>query len=94
MNLKIYLTIRFRLLNIILKKINYYQNFSFMLPNKIQNLKEESNKLSQEVIEILNILDNIESHTAELRKKIVVEISSQQKTNNVHLDLDKVESND
>jgi uncharacterized coiled-coil DUF342 family protein len=65
-----------------------------MLPNKIQNFKEESNKLSQEVIEILNILDNIENHTAELRKKIVGEISSQQKTNNVHLDLDKVESND
>ncbi len=65
-----------------------------MLPNKIQSLKEESNKLSQEVIEILNILDNIENHTAELRKKIVGEISSQKKTNNVHLDLDKVESND
>jgi hypothetical protein len=65
-----------------------------MLPNKIQNLKEESNKLSQEVIEILNILDNIENHTAELRKKIVGEISSQQKITNVHLDLDKVESND
>jgi hypothetical protein len=65
-----------------------------MLPNKIQSLKEESNKLSQEVIEILNILDNIENHTAELRKKIVGEISSQQKITNVHLDLDKVESND
>jgi hypothetical protein len=65
-----------------------------MLPNKIQNPKEESKILSQEVMEILNILDNIENHTAELRKKIVGEISSQQKTNNVHLDLDKVESND
>jgi hypothetical protein len=65
-----------------------------MLPNKIQNPIEESKKLSQEVIEILNILDNIENHTAELRKKIVGEISSQQKINNVHLDLDKVESND
>ena len=65
-----------------------------MLPNKIQSPKEESKILSQEVMEILNILDNIENHTAELRKKIVGEISSQQKTNNVHLDLDKVESND
>jgi hypothetical protein len=65
-----------------------------MLPNKIQNPKDESKILSQEVMEILNILDNIENHTAELRKKIVGEISSQQKTNNVHLDLDKVESND
>jgi hypothetical protein len=65
-----------------------------MLPNKIQNPIEESKKLSQEVIEILNILDNIENHTAELRKKIVGEISGQQKINNVHLDLDKVESND
>lgn len=65
-----------------------------MLPNKIQNPKEESKILSQEVMEILSILDNIENHTAELRKKIVGEISTQQKTNNVHLDLDKVESND
>lgn len=65
-----------------------------MLPNKIQNPKEESKILSQEVMEILNILDNIENHTAELRKKIVGEISSQQKTSNVHLDLEKFESND
>ncbi len=65
-----------------------------MLPNKIQNPREESEKLSQEVIEILNILDNIENHTAELRKKIVGEISSQHKVTNLHLDLDKVESND
>ena len=64
-----------------------------MLPNKIQKSKEESEKLSQEVLDILNILDNIENHTAELRKKIVGEVSKLQK-NNVHLALDKVEDSE
>ncbi len=63
-----------------------------MLPNKIQNQQDESKTLSQEVIDILNILDHIENHTAELRKKIVGEISKQQK-NNIHLALDKVDDN-
>lgn len=64
-----------------------------MLPNKIQKSKEESEKLSQEVLDILNILDNIENHTAELRKKIIGEVSKLQK-NNVHLALDKVEDSE
>jgi uncharacterized protein Smg (DUF494 family) len=64
-----------------------------MLPNKIQKSKEESEKLSQEVLDILSILDNIENHTAELRKKIVGEVSKLQK-NNIHLALDKVEDSE
>ncbi len=60
------------------------------LANKIQKIQKEESQLSQEVLDILNILDKIDDHTAELRKKIVGEISKQQK-NNVHLALEKVE---
>ncbi len=61
-----------------------------MLPNKIQNPQEESKKLSQEVLDILSILDNIENHTAELRKKIIGEVSKEQKSN-LHLTLNKID---
>lgn len=60
-----------------------------MIPNQIQKTQEESQKLSQEVLEILNILDHIENHTAELRKKIIGEVSKEQK-NNLHLTLNKI----
>lgn len=43
---------------------------------------------SREVSEILDILDQIESHTANLRKKLVSELKSQNKP--IHLDLDNV----
>ena len=61
-----------------------------MIPNQIQKTQEESQKLSQEVLEILNILDHIENHTAELRKKIIGEVSKEQKSN-LHLTLNKID---
>ncbi len=61
-----------------------------MISNQILKTQEESQKLSQEVLEILNILDNIENHTAELRKKIIGEVSKEQKSN-LHLTLNKID---
>jgi|GEM_PF-1780782 hypothetical protein len=61
-----------------------------MIPNQILKTQEESQKLSQEVLEILNILDHIENHTAELRKKIIGEVSKEQKSN-LHLTLNKID---
>jgi hypothetical protein len=61
-----------------------------MIPNQILKTQEESQKLSQEVLEILNILDHIENHTAELRKKIIGEVSKEQK-GNLHLTLNKID---
>jgi len=58
--------------------------------NQLKNIQEEKKPLSQEAVEILNLLDAIENHTAELRKKIVEEVSKQAK-NNIHLSLNKVE---
>lgn len=55
-----------------------------------QALKESAivSDASREVSEILEILDQIESHTANLRKKLVLELKSQNKP--IHLDLDNV----
>ena len=61
-----------------------------MISIQILKPQEESQKLSQEVLEILNILDHIENHTAELRKKIIGEVSKEQK-NNLHLTLNKID---
>jgi hypothetical protein len=61
-----------------------------MISNQILKTQEESQKLSQEVLEILNILDHIENHTAELRKKIIGEVSREQKSN-LHLTLNKID---
>jgi hypothetical protein len=61
-----------------------------MISNQILKPQEESQKLSQEVLEILNILDHIENHTAELRKKIIGEVSREQKSN-LHLTLNKID---
>lgn len=59
------------------------------LANQVQKVQKES-QLSQEVLDILNILDKIENHTAELRKKIIGEVSKEQK-NNIHLTLNKID---
>ena len=61
-----------------------------MILNQALKTQEESQKLSQEVLEILNILDHIENHTAELRKKIIGEVSKEQKSN-LHLTLNKID---
>ena len=58
------------------------------LANQVQKTQKES-QLSQEVLEILNLLDKIEDHTAELRKKIIGEVSKEQKSN-IHLSLNKI----
>ena len=58
--------------------------------NQLKNIQEERKPLSQEVVEILNLLDAIENHTLELRKKLIEEVSKQAK-NNIHLPLNKVE---
>ena len=60
-----------------------------LLANQVQKIQKES-QLSQEVLDILNLLDKIEDHTAELRKKIVSEVSKEQKSN-IHLSLNKID---
>jgi hypothetical protein len=61
------------------------------LANQVKKIQKEESQLSQEVLDILNILDKIEDHTAELRKKIVGEVSKEQK-NNIHLSLNKIDN--
>ena len=57
---------------------------------EIQNSNNEySNKYSKELSEIIEILDAIENHTAELRKKILSEVSTDK--NNLHLNLNKID---
>jgi hypothetical protein len=61
------------------------------LANQVKKIQKEESQLSQEVLDILNILDKIEDHTAELRKKIVGEVSKEQKSN-IHLSLNKIDN--
>lgn len=51
--------------------------------------KNQAESLSKEALEILETLDQIENHTAELRKKIMAEVSKNQ-AGNLHLNLDEV----
>jgi len=55
------------------------------------NFAEENNNqsLTKEAFEIIEILDAIENHTAQLRKKILAEVS--QDNNKIHLNLNKIE---
>jgi hypothetical protein len=57
--------------------------------NKVQIIQDNQNQNSAEMKEILDILDAIENHTAELRKKIINEVSVEK--NNVHLKLNKID---
>ena len=50
----------------------------------------QNNVTHPEVIEIIKILDIIENHTAELRKKIMGEISKDK--NNIRLNLDSIDN--
>ncbi len=50
--------------------------------------QERIDELSHEAMQILEILDQIENHTASLRKKLVSEFSA--KSENVSLKLDNV----
>jgi hypothetical protein len=52
-------------------------------------LKEQAvEQLSQEALQILDLLDKIENHTADLRKKLMSELKKNGST--VHLKLDNV----
>ncbi len=57
-------------------------------PILARNQQEQINELSHEAMQILEILDQIENHTAILRKKLVSELSA--KSENVSLKLDNV----
>lgn len=58
----------------------------------MQELKRQEQhnieQLSQEAQQIIDLLDKIEDHTAELRKKLMSELKS--KAESVHLKLDNV----
>ena len=51
--------------------------------------ENQTQSLSKEALEILETLEQIENHTAELRKKIMAEVSKNQ-AGNLHLNLDEV----
>jgi hypothetical protein len=57
-------------------------------PILITKEQERINDLSHEAMQILEILDQIENHTAALRKKLVSEFSV--KSENVSLKLDNI----
>jgi len=56
--------------------------------NAITKEQQSINELSQEALQILDILDQIENHTAVLRKKLIAELKP--KTEAVRLKLDNV----
>jgi hypothetical protein len=56
--------------------------------NALIKEQQSINELSQEALQILDILDQIENHTADLRKKLIAELKP--KTETVHLKLDNV----
>jgi hypothetical protein len=56
--------------------------------NAITKEQQSINELSQEALQILDILDQIENHTAVLRKKLIAELKP--KTETVHLKLDNI----
>ncbi|MES2961103.1 MAG: hypothetical protein V4694_01835 [Pseudomonadota bacterium] len=56
--------------------------------NAVKKEQQSINELSQEAVQILDILDQIENHTAALRKKLIAELKP--KTETVHLKLDNV----
>ncbi len=56
--------------------------------NTLTKEQQSISELSQEALQILDILDQIENHTAALRKKLIAELKP--KTEAVHLKLDNV----
>lgn len=60
-----------------------------MEQQQIKIKQETLDELSNEAKHILEILDQIEVHTADLRKKLVNELKP--KDNSIHLDLDAIE---
>lgn len=52
------------------------------------NVKELENNLPKEALHVLKILDELENFTAELRKKVIAELKTN--NNSVHIKLDEV----
>lgn len=52
------------------------------------NVKELENNLPKEALHVLKILDELENFTAELRKKVITELKTN--NNSVHIKLDEV----
>ncbi|OFW81426.1 MAG: hypothetical protein A2887_03900 [Alphaproteobacteria bacterium RIFCSPLOWO2_01_FULL_40_26] len=48
------------------------------------------NELSKEALQIIDILDRIENHTIELRRKIMEELKQSADSSRTHLKLDNV----
>jgi hypothetical protein len=59
-----------------------------MSTNQVRKEELHIEELSQEAQHILELLDNIENHTAELRKKLMAELK--QKNKPVHLNLKNI----
>jgi hypothetical protein len=51
----------------------------------VQEQQESLNELSHEMMQILEILDQIENHTAALRTKLVAELATKSETINLKL---------
>lgn len=60
-----------------------------MQKQQVRVSQETLDELSQEAVKMLEILDQIESHTADLRKKLVEELKP--KDNSIKLKLDEIE---
>jgi len=60
-----------------------------MTENK-QTREERLDDLSQEAVQIIEILDQIEIHTANLRKKLMEELKLKSESNSLNLKLDKI----
>lgn len=61
------------------------------MKNPISQIKEESNEvnLPQEIMHLLKILEQIETHTAELRAKLMEELKKDS-TSRIVLNLDSI----
>ncbi len=60
-----------------------------MSKNPLQKLQEEHNDIPQEAAHLIEILDQIENHTAELRKKLMEELKKSNSAR-IALSLDEV----
>jgi hypothetical protein len=59
-----------------------------MQPNALVKQQEKLDELSHEAMQIIEILDQIETHTADLRKKLMAELKKN--TNPIVLELDEI----
>lgn len=59
-----------------------------MQANALVKQQERLDELSQEALQIIEILDQIETHTADLRKKLMAELKKNR--NPIALELDEI----